>query len=53
MDDPLILPLGGNTVSKIIVIRDADMDGSLFQTVVNALKDKLSGTHHSQGRKSP
>ena len=40
MDGPLLLPLGGNTVSEIIVIRAADPGGSLFQEIVKALKDK-------------
>ena len=43
---PLLLPLGGNTVSEIIVIRVADPDGSLFQTIVDTLKDKRAEIIH-------
>lgn len=43
---PLLLPLGGNTVSEIIVIRAADPDGSLFQAIVDALKDRRAEIIH-------
>ena len=43
---PLLLPLGGNTVSEIIVIRVADPDGSLFQAIVDALKDRRAEIIH-------
>ena len=33
-------------MSKIIVIRDADPDGSLFQTIVDTLKDKRAEIIH-------
>ena len=43
---PLLLPLGGNTGSEIIVIRVADPDGSLFQAIVDALKDRRAEIIH-------
>ena len=46
MVGPLLLPSGGNTVSEIIVIRVADPDGSLFQAIVDALKDRRAEIIH-------
>ena len=40
MDGPLLFPLGGKIMCKIIVIRAADPDGSLFRTVVDVLRDQ-------------
>ena len=46
MDGPLLLPSGGNTVSEVIVIRAADPDGSLFQTLMDALKSTRTEVIH-------
>ena len=46
MYGPLLLRLGGNIVDKIIVIRANDPDGSLFQAIVNMLKDKRAEVVH-------
>ena len=40
MDGPLFLQSGGNILDKIIVIRAADPDGSLFRAVVDTLRDR-------------
>ena len=46
MDGPLLLPSGGTTLSEIIVIRVTDLNGSLFQAIVDALKDKRAEAVH-------
>ena len=46
MDGPLFLQSGGNIVDEIIVIRAADPDGSLFQAIVDALKDRRAEIIH-------
>ena len=40
------MPLGGEMVNEIIVIRAADPDGSLFQAIVDALKDRRAEIIH-------
>ena len=46
MDGPLLLPSGGTTLSEIIVIRVTDLNGSLFQAIVDTLKDKRAEVVH-------
>ena len=46
MDGPLLLPSGGTTLNEIIVVRVTDPDGSLFQAIVDALKDERSEIIH-------
>ena len=47
MDGPLFLQSGGNIVDEIIVIRAADPDGSLFQAIMDVLKDKRAEVIHA------
>ena len=46
MDGPLLLPSGGTTLNEIIVVRVTDPDGSLFQAIMDALKDKRTEIIH-------
>ena len=46
MDGPLLLPSGGTTLNEIIVVRVTDPDGSLFQAIMDALKDKRTEVVH-------
>ena len=46
MDGPLLLPSGGTTLNEIIVVRVTDPDGSLFQAIMDALKDKRTEAVH-------
>ena len=46
MDGPLLLPSGGTTLNEIIVVRVTDPDGSLFQAIMDALKDKRAEVVH-------
>ena len=46
MDGPLLLPSGGTTLNEIIVVRVTDPDGSLFQAIMDALKDKWTEIIH-------
>ena len=46
MDGPLLLPSGGTTLNEIIVVRVTDPDGSLFQAIVDALKDRRAEIIH-------
>ena len=47
MDGPLFLQSGGSIVDEIIVIRVADPDGSLFQAIMDVLKDKRAEVIHA------
>ncbi len=53
MGGHLLLLFGGNIVDKIIVIRAADPDGSIFKAVVDALKDKRAEVIHAAAPASP
>ena len=46
MDGPLLLTSGGTTLNEIIVVRVTDPDGSLFQAIMDALKDKRTEIIH-------
>lgn len=46
MDGPLLLPSGGTTLNEIIVVRVTDPNGSLFQAIMDALKDKWTEIIH-------
>ena len=42
----LLLQSGGNIVDEIVVIRAADLDGSVFKAVVDALNGKRTKVVH-------